>query len=89
MDNYKFENSEVNIKCPYCDAIESAEVLHKMPFDDLTYKCSHCDHWVMESEWEYFDINGNKKSFLRSPRENTTTGIEDLEQLAEDMEAGK
>ena len=40
------------IKCPNCNTIQKAKVIHKIPFYDYTFECEKCKYIITESEWE-------------------------------------
>ena len=43
------------IKCPNCNTIQKAKVLHKTPFYDYTHECEKCKYLIMESEWNKYE----------------------------------
>lgn len=50
-DDYEDYHIET-IKCPNCNVVQKAKVLHKTPFYDYTHECEKCKYIIMESEWE-------------------------------------
>ena len=39
------------IKCPECESVQEATVLHTVPFFSFVHFCT-CGYIIMESEWE-------------------------------------
>lgn len=45
------ESHKETIKCPECERIQTAEVLHTLPWATYIHTCVNCKHTIMESEW--------------------------------------
>lgn len=45
------------IKCPECEQINEAEVLHTIPFWSYVHCCDECGYYIMESEWNEINTN--------------------------------
>lgn len=55
------------IKCPNCSHIQSATVLHSIPFSTFIHDCEKCKYVIMESEWNKMDIHVNAtEGFLKN-----------------------
>jgi C4-type Zn-finger protein len=53
--NFKLDEMEQHtetIKCPECNAIQEATVLHTIPFWTYVHECKKCKYIITESEWE-------------------------------------
>lgn len=40
------------IRCPNCESIQCAEILHTFPWHSYVHNCTSCGYVIMESEWE-------------------------------------
>lgn len=43
------------IRCPECNYVQQAEVLHTLPWPMRFHICHHCSYMIMESEWNCID----------------------------------
>lgn len=50
------------IKCPECNEIQDAEVVHSRPWWGYFHECINCQHIILESEWERVN---NSQSFIK------------------------
>ena len=40
------------IKCPECETVQSATVVHGIPFNIYVHHCYNCNYIIAESEWD-------------------------------------
>lgn len=51
----EYDFREVKIRCPKCDAVQSAEerFYHGEPWPSYLHECVNCAYIITESEWSY------------------------------------
>lgn len=47
---------EETIRCPKCEHVQVAEILHSQPFAMFVHNCERCEYIIMESEWDRVEV---------------------------------
>lgn len=63
------------IRCPECQLVQPAVIIHSFPFDTYIHRCEKCAHVIMESEWDGI------RPYFEFPKPTLTD--EQIEQMAE------
>lgn len=52
----EIESHIEQIRCPVCNIIQDAKVLHTAPWWSYSHECIKCGYLITESEWEVEEV---------------------------------